>query len=29
MTVDDVLDPRALDAAWQSGPHDDQDLKRV
>ena len=29
MAVDGVLDPRALGAAWQSGPYDDQDLKRV
>lgn len=29
LAVDGVLDPRALGAAWRSGRHDDQDLKRV
>ena len=29
LAVDGVLDPRALGAAWRSGHHDDQDVKRV
>lgn len=29
LAVRGVLDPRALGAAWQTGQHEDQDLKRV